>query len=44
MSISKIIVIFTEGDTDLVFFKKLINHLRIENENTPKIIFKNLKI
>ena len=43
MSNSKIIVIFTEGETDEVFFKKLIEYLRTQINITPKVVCKNLK-
>ncbi len=43
MAINKIIVIFTEGETDEVFYKKLCNHLGARDYKNFKIIIKNLK-
>nr|WP_321356015.1 hypothetical protein [uncultured Draconibacterium sp.] len=43
MDTSKVIVIFTEGETDEVFFKKLIPILKENGKTGIKIIIKNLK-
>ncbi len=43
MAINKIIVIFTEGETDEVFYKRLCNYLRIKTIANIKIVIKNLK-
>lgn len=43
MKLKKIIVIFTEGETDEVFYKLLYQHFRKNNEIKTKGIVKNLK-
>lgn len=43
MAINKIIVIFTEGETDEVFYKRLCNHFGARDLKNLKIIVKNLK-
>ncbi len=43
MEINKIIVIFTEGETDEVFYKRLCYHLGARDYKNLKIITKNLK-
>lgn len=43
MTINKIIVIFTEGETDEIFYKKLCNYFEVREVKNLKIIVKNLK-
>jgi hypothetical protein len=43
MKNSKIIVLFTEGQTDEVFYKVLYQHFRATNDIYSKLIIKNLK-